>query len=50
MSTITRNIRATEEPQALFALTVISPLVEPAVVTIEVVVEVPFHPEGNVHV
>jgi hypothetical protein len=37
-------------PQELLAFTVIVPLVEFVVVVIEFVVEVPVHPEGNVHV
>ena len=39
-----------DEPQALFAVTVILPLVAFAVVLIEVVVEEPIQPEGSVHV
>ena len=39
-----------EEPQVLFAVTVIFPLAEPAVALIELEVDVPDHPDGNVHV
>ena len=48
--TVTLNVRGEEEPQELFAVTVILPLVELAVVTMEFVVEVPVHPTGNVQV
>ncbi len=44
------NIAAAEFPQVLFAVIVIFPLVELAVVVIEFVVDVPLHPLGNVHV
>ncbi len=48
--TVTLNVRGEEEPQELFAVTVILTLVELAVVTMEFVVEVPVHPTGNVQV
>ncbi len=47
--TVIGNVAAVELPQALFAVTVIFPLEELAVVAIELVVEVPLHPEGKVH-
>ena len=37
-----------ETPQEFCALTVIFPLAEPAVALIELDMEVPVHPEGNV--
>ena len=46
--TLTVNIWAEETPQEFCALTVIFPLAEPAVALIELDVEVPVHPEGNV--
>lgn len=48
--TVTANVRGAEEPQALLAVTVIVPLLALATAAIEVVVEVPDHPPGNVHV
>jgi hypothetical protein len=48
--TVTDNVLVVLDPQALFALTEIVPPTVPAVVFMEVVVEVPDHPEGNVHV
>ena len=39
-----------DDPQKLFALTVIFPPAVPAEAEIEVVVEEPDQPEGNVHV
>jgi hypothetical protein len=48
--TDTANVCAGEEPQILFATTLILPLAVPAVVDMLVVVEVPVHPDGNVHV
>jgi hypothetical protein len=48
--TVTASDWAVEEPQVLFAVTVILPPVLLAVVVILVVVDVPDHPEGNVHV
>jgi hypothetical protein len=47
---VTARLRTVEEPQALFAVTVIFPLVAPAVGLIEFVVELPVQPPGNVHV
>ena len=38
------------EPHELFAVTEIVPPVTPTVVVIEVEVELPLHPDGNVHV
>jgi hypothetical protein len=48
--TVTDKVCIKEEPQALSADTVIFPLVFPAIALIVFVVEVPVHPEGNVHV
>ena len=48
--TVMANICGAEEPQALFAVTVIFPLVELAVVIIEFVVDVPVHPPGKAQV
>ena len=47
---VTFNVCAKDDPQELFAVTEIVPLVELAVVMIEFVVEEPLQPEGNVHV
>lgn len=44
------NVAAEEFPQLLFAVIVILPLVELAVVVIELVVDDPLQPLGNVHV
>ena len=48
--TVTARVCTEDEPQVLFALTVMFPLPEPAVVLMLVVVDVPAHPEGNVQV
>ena len=48
--TATDKVLAALEPQLLFAFTEIVPPADPAVAVIEVVVEVPLQPEGNVHV
>ena len=48
--TVIALVCAADEPQALFAFTVILPLEDPTVVVIEVEVEVPDQPEGKVHV
>jgi hypothetical protein len=48
--TVTASVLVGPAPQALFALTVMFPPAVPAVVEIEVVVEVPDHPEGSVQV
>lgn len=48
--TVTDNVCPMEEPQELSAVTVMFPLVALAVVLIELVTELPVHPEGNVHV
>ena len=48
--TATYKDLAGPEPQVLFAVTVIFPLVAPAIGVIEVDVELPVHPEGNVHI
>ena len=48
--TVTPKVLTTLEPHELFAVTETLPLLAPAVVVIDVVVEVPLHPEGNVHV
>ena len=48
--TVMLNVWADEVPQVLLATTVILPLLELAVVFMEVVVELPVHPPGNVQV
>ena len=48
--TVIVKVCTTEEPQRLFAFTLMFPPVVPAMVLILVVVEVPDHPDGNVHV
>ena len=48
--TVTVNVCAALLPHELLAVTVIFPLVELAVVLIELVVELPDQPEGNVQV
>ena len=48
--TVIANVLTTLLPQALFAVTVMLPLVAPAVVVMEVVVEEPVQPPGNVQV
>ena len=48
--TVIANICDELLPQVLFAVTVIFPLVVDAVVLMELVVEVPVHPPGNVQV
>jgi hypothetical protein len=48
--TETASMRAVPGPQSLLAVTDILPLPTPAVAITELVVEVPDHPEGNVHV
>ena len=48
--TVTAKICAVEAPQALLAVTETFPLVALAVAVIEVVVDVPVQPPGNVHV
>ena len=45
--TDTVRVWAVEEPQLLFAVTVIFPLVEPATAVMEFVVELPVQPEGK---
>ena len=47
---VTASVCAMEEPQALFAVTVMLPLVALAVALIDVVVLVPVHPEGKTQV
>lgn len=47
--TVTVSVCAEDEPQKLFAVTVIFPPVEFDVVFILLVAEVPLHPPGNVH-
>ena len=44
------NVRAKLLPQKLLAVTEILPPVVPTVALIEVVVELPLHPEGKLHV
>ena len=46
---VTISVRAVLLPQPLFAVTDIVPPVAPAVVVMDVVVELPLHPAGNVH-
>ena len=48
--TVTAKVWAVELPQALLAVTVILPLLVPAVAEIELVVLVPDQPPGYVHV
>ena len=48
--TETLNVLGAEEPQELFAVTDIVPPLAPAVVVIDVLVEDPLHPDGNVQV
>jgi hypothetical protein len=48
--TFTVIVLAVPGPQELFAATEMVPLDAPAVVEIELVVDVPLHPEGKVHV
>lgn len=47
---VTASVCAVDEPQELLAVTVIFPLVALAVTVMLVVVDVPAHPDGNVHV
>jgi hypothetical protein len=51
-SVITDTLKdlAGPEPQPLFAVTVIFPSLAPVIASIEAKVELPLHPEGNVHV
>ena len=46
----TFSVCATLLPQVLFAVTEIVPPLLPVVVVIDVVAEVPVHPDGKVHV
>jgi hypothetical protein len=48
--TVTDKVDGELEPEPLLAVTLIFPLLEPAVTEMELVVEVPVHPPGNVHV
>jgi hypothetical protein len=48
--TVTAKVCGVLLPQVLSAVTVMFPLAVPAVAFIVVVVEVPLHPEGIVHV
>jgi hypothetical protein len=48
--TVTANVLGVLLPQLLFAVTLIVPLDAPTVVVIEVDVDVPVQPDGNVHV
>lgn len=48
--TVTAEIRADDCPHTLLAVTAMLPLLELAVAIIEVVVDVPVHPLGNVQV
>jgi hypothetical protein len=48
--TVTLNVCTEDEPQALFAFTVIFPPNAPATVEIEFVEELPVQPPGNVQV
>ena len=50
MLIVTANVFTADEPQLLFAITVIFPGVADAVAIIEFVVEVPVQPPGNVQV
>ena len=46
----TLSVLIVPEPQVLFAITEITPPLAPTVTVIDVVVELPLHPEGKVHV
>lgn len=48
--TVTANVLAGDDPQALFAVTVIFPLVALAVAVMELVLEVPVQPPGSTQV
>ena len=48
--TVMANVCAVDEPHSLFAVTEISPLVALAVASMELVVDVPVQPLGNVQV
>ena len=48
--TLTNNVFAADEPHTLSAVTETFPLLDPAIVLIESVVEDPVQPEGNVQV
>ena len=50
VDTVVVRVRAILVPQKLVAVTEIVPPVDPTVVLIDVVVEVPLHPEGRVQV
>ena len=49
MLTVTLSVLAALVPQELFAVTEMEPLFAPTFVAIDVVVELPLQPEGNVH-
>ena len=48
--TVTFKVCGKEDPQELLAMTVIFPVVAPAVAFIELVMDEPVQPSGNVHV
>jgi hypothetical protein len=48
--TDTLNVLCVPEPQVLLAVTETVPPFEPGVAVIDVVVELPLHPDGSVHV
>ena len=48
--TLTDRVLDEPEPHALFAVTMIVPPLEPTVTLIELVVELPLQPDGNVQV
>lgn len=50
MFTTTASVLTDDKPQELFAVTLIFPLVELAVVVMLLVVDVPVQPDGNVQV
>ncbi len=50
VETDTANVRAVLVPQKLLAVTDMSPPVVPTVALIDVVVELPLHPEGKLQV
>ncbi len=50
METDTANVRAMLVPQKLLAVTDMSPPLAPTVALIDVVVELPLHPEGKLQV
>jgi len=50
VATVILNVLAVPEPQELLATTEMFPPVDPATAVMDVVAELPVHPDGNVHV